>query len=207
MYKIQKKKKNEMKWNHILDTQMNRRFPYSPNSHKTKKKRIQLVKFIMRCMIGILKKEFKIRTHSGLEGLRIENTHKTLKSNKPHGTKPHEKKKEEKQWWQIYFLLNLSIRSIHSYPHRHTHTHKRKYLHINQGSNFRDWVRFHGVKLIKRIINNCMTSVKLKEEKKRKFMVINGRILDPHFTYKLGILFYFFFIFLYWLIISSLNMK
>lgn len=51
----------------------------------------------MRCMIGILKKEFKIRTHSGLEGLRIENTHKTLKSNKPHGTKPHEKKKEEKQ--------------------------------------------------------------------------------------------------------------
>lgn len=182
-----------MKWNHILDTQMNRRFPYSPNSHKTKKKRIQLVKFIMRCMIGILKKEFKIRTHSGLEGLRIENTHKTLKSNKPHGTKPHEKKKEEKQWWQIYFLLNLSIRSIHSYPHRHTHTHKRKYLHINQGSNFRDWVRFHGVKLIKRIINNCMTSVKLKEEKKRKFMVINGRILDPHFTYKLGILFYFIF--------------
>lgn len=64
---------------------------------QNQKKRIQLVKFIMRCMIGILKKEFKIRTHSGLEGLRIENTHKTLKSNKPHGTKPHEKKKEEKQ--------------------------------------------------------------------------------------------------------------
>ena len=60
------------------------------------------------------------------------------------------------------FLIKF-VDQIYSLLPTHIHTHKRKYLHINQGSNFRDWVRFHGVKLIKRIINNCMTSMKLKE--------------------------------------------